>query len=106
VRQQSGRLFELAGLPAPSAIGGHAASAISPAGDTDPLNPSVVAVKAKRYGALDGMRGVAALAVVMGHASIFYHGGKPGSSALAVDFFFVLAGSFFPEVTTPDFSVA
>lgn len=47
----------------------------------------------KRYGVLDGMRGVAALCVAVLHASqLLKLGYKPFHASLAVDFFFCLSG--------------
>ena len=45
----------------------------------------------KTYHTLDGMRGVAAVAIVFWHA-IFMFGWRPASGYLAVDLFFVLSG--------------
>ena len=47
----------------------------------------------RHYAALDGMRGVAAIAVVIAHAGgRFFGQHQPGSAYLAVDLFFVLSG--------------
>jgi peptidoglycan/LPS O-acetylase OafA/YrhL len=45
-----------------------------------------------KYEVLDGMRGVAAIAVVMFHAASFFGALRPPSAYLAVDFFFALSG--------------
>jgi peptidoglycan/LPS O-acetylase OafA/YrhL len=46
----------------------------------------------KHYVVLDGLRGIAAIAVLMLHASFDFHLSRPAHAYLAVDFFFCLSG--------------
>ncbi len=48
--------------------------------------------KTRHYAVLDGMRGLAALAVVISHAGSFFGSYQPRSAYLAVDVFFLLSG--------------
>ncbi len=60
----------------------------------------------KEYVALDCLRGVAALLVVIFHfrsVSINYSNGSPGEGGLAVDFFFALSGFVLYHVYAPRF---
>jgi peptidoglycan/LPS O-acetylase OafA/YrhL len=61
---------------------------------------------AKEYVALDCLRGVAAVLVLIFHfrsVSINYSNGSPGEGALAVDFFFALSGFVLYHVYAPRF---
>ncbi len=46
----------------------------------------------RHYATLDGLRGIAAVVVVISHAGRFFGPYQPGSAYLAVDLFFVLSG--------------
>lgn len=50
------------------------------------------ASSAARFSSLDGLRGVAALAIVIRHAPAYFGGNPFATSYLAVDFFFLLSG--------------
>jgi peptidoglycan/LPS O-acetylase OafA/YrhL len=51
-----------------------------------------IVTETRHYSALDGLRGIAAVAVVVFHSRIFFGTFRPDSAYLAVDFFFVLSG--------------
>ncbi|WP_169803358.1 acyltransferase family protein [Sphingomonas pruni] len=47
----------------------------------------------RRFAAIEGYRGIAALAVAAGHSVVFFGNCAPWHSYLAVDFFFILSGA-------------
>ncbi len=49
-------------------------------------------IRPKRYTTLEGMRGIAAICVVLKHGESLFGAAAPQSAHLAVDFFFVLSG--------------
>ena len=59
-------------------------------GGAEISKPTTIA-RTRHYGTLDGLRGVAAIAVVGYHAKDFL-GFRPESAYLAVDLFFALSG--------------
>src|SRR3546814_437616 len=55
-------------------------------------DPKMVAPQSRVYGTLDGMRGVAAIAVVLLHVPALFGQIRAPNAGLAVDMFFVMSG--------------